>query len=130
MASAMQCLAQPWFLHERTVLGTSLLDSYHDVLDDVVRQSRHRHSLLWCARLWTTSTDRHYLRHNRRVEIFSVMSQLWASERAAHQVESPLPMRQYRTRPGIRGQRPLPDMASGERQKLVILEDLWGLTHA
>ena len=41
VASAMQYLAQSWFLHQRAVLGASLLDSYRDVLDDLVRQSRH-----------------------------------------------------------------------------------------
>ena len=41
VASAMQYLAQPWFLHQRAVLGASLMDSYRDVLDDLVRQSRH-----------------------------------------------------------------------------------------
>ena len=100
VASAMQYLAQPWFLHQRAVLGASLLDSYRNVLDDVVRQSRHWHSLLRRARVWTTSADRHYQRHNRRVVLFSVMSQLWASECATHQMESPQPKRQCRTRPG------------------------------
>ena len=33
VASAMRYLAQPWFLHQRTVLGASQLDSYCDVLD-------------------------------------------------------------------------------------------------
>ena len=92
------------------VLGASLLDSYRDVLDDLVRQSWHRHSLLRRARVWTTSADRHYQQHNRRVELFSVMSQLWASQRAAHRVKSPLPKRQCCTRPGILGQRPPPDI--------------------
>ena len=46
VTSAMQYLAQPWFLHHRAVLGASLLDSYRDVLDDLVRHSRHWHSLL------------------------------------------------------------------------------------
>ena len=64
MASAMRYLAQPWFLHQRAVLGASLLDSYRDVLDDLVRQSRHWHSLLWRAKAWTTSADRHYQRHS------------------------------------------------------------------
>ena len=77
----MQYLAQPWFLHQRAVLSAPLRDSYRDVLDDLVRQSWHWHSLLRHARVWTTSVDRHYQRHNRRVELFSVMSQLWASER-------------------------------------------------
>ena len=90
----MQYVAQPWFLHRRAVLGASLMDSYRDVLDDLVRQSRHWHSLLRRASVWTTSADRHYQRHNRRVELFSVMSQLWAFERAAHRVESPPPKRQ------------------------------------
>ena len=81
MASAMQYLAQPWFLHQPAVLNASLLDSYRDVLDDLVQQSRQWHSLLWRARAWTTSADRHYQQHNRQVELFSVMSQLWASER-------------------------------------------------
>ena len=103
--------AQPWFLHQRAVLRASLMDSYRDVLDDLVRQSRHWHSLLRRARVWTTSADQHCQRHNRRIQLFSVMSQLWASERAAHRVESPLPKRQCRTRPGILGQRPPPDMA-------------------
>ena len=31
---AVQYLAQPWFLHQRAVLGASLMDSYRDVLDD------------------------------------------------------------------------------------------------
>ena len=57
VASVMQYLAQPWFLHQRAVLGASLMDSYRDVLDDLVRQSRQWHSLLQCARVWTTSTD-------------------------------------------------------------------------
>ena len=91
----MQYLAQPWFPHQRAVLGASLMDSYRDVLDDLVRQSRHWHSLLRHARVWTTCTDQHYQWHNRRIRLFSVMSQLWASERAAHRVESPLPKRQY-----------------------------------
>ena len=89
MASAMQYLAHPWFLHQRAVLGASLLDSYCGFLDDLVRQSWHWHSLLRRARVWTTSIDRHYQRHNRRVELFLVMSQLWASERATHRVELP-----------------------------------------
>ena len=42
----MQYLAQPWFLHRCAVLGASLMDSYRDMLDDLVRQSRHCHSLL------------------------------------------------------------------------------------
>ena len=130
VASAMQYLAQPWFLHQRTVLGASLMDSYRDVLDDLVQQSQHWHSLPRRATVWTTSADGHYERHNRRVELFSVMSQLWASERAAHRVESPLPKRQCRTRPGILGQRPPPDMAPAKRRKLVTLEDLWGMAHA
>ena len=37
-----------------------------------------------------------------------MMSQLWACERAAHRVESPLPKRQCRTRPGILGHRTWP----------------------
>ena len=78
VASAMQHLAQPWFLHQRAVLGASLMDSYRDVLDDLVRQSRHWNSLLRRARVWTTSADQHYQRHNRRIQLFSVMSQLWA----------------------------------------------------
>ena len=127
VASAMQYLAQPWFLHQRAVLGASLMDSYRDVLDDLVRQSRHWHSLLRRARVWTTSADRRYQQHN--VELFSVMSQLLASERAPHRVESPLPKRQCRTRPGILGQRPPPDMTSAKRRKLVTLEDLWGMAH-
>ena len=81
VASAKQHLAQPWFLHPRAVHMASLLDSYRDVLDDPVQQSRHWHSLLRRARVWTTSADRHYQRHGRRVELFSVRSQLWASER-------------------------------------------------
>ena len=97
------------------------------MLDDLVRQSQHWHSLLRRARVWTTSIDQHYQRHNRRIQLFSVMSQLWASERAAHRVESPLPKRQCRTRPGIMGQRPPPDMAPAKRRKLVTLEDLWGM---
>ena len=129
----MQYMAQPWFLHHRAVLGASLLDSYRDVLDDLVRQSRHWHSLLRRVDVWTTSTDRRYQRHNRRVELFSelfsVMSQLWAPESAAHWVEPPLPKRQCRTRPDIAGQCPPPDMAPGKRRKLVTLEDLWGLAH-
>ena len=130
VASAMQYLTQPWFPHQHAVLGASLLDSYRDVLDDLVRQSRHWHSLLRRAKVWTTSADRHYQRHNRRVELFSVMShELWTSECAAHRVESPLPKRQCRTRPDILGQRPPPDMAPGKRQMLVTLEDLWGLAH-
>ena len=76
VASAMQYLAQPWFLHQRAVLGASLMDSYRGVLDDLVRQTRHWHSLLRRARVCTTSTHQHYQRHNRRVELFSVMSQL------------------------------------------------------
>ena len=56
----MQYLAQPWFLHQRAVLEASLMDSYRDVLDDPVRQSRHWHSLLRPARVWTTSADQHY----------------------------------------------------------------------
>ena len=129
VASAMQYLAQPWFLHQRAVIGASLMDSYRDVLDDLVRQSRHWHTLLRHARVWTTSADQHYQRHNRRIQLFSVMSQLWASERAAHRVESPLPKRQCRKRPGILGQRPPPDMAPAKRRKLVSLEDLWGMAH-
>ena len=73
VASAMQYLAQPWFLHQRA----SLLDSYRDVLDDPVRQSRHWHSLLLRARVWATSADRHYQWHNRRVELFLMMRQPW-----------------------------------------------------
>ena len=125
----MQYFAQPWFPHHRAILGASLMDSYRDVLDDLVRQSRHRHSLLRRARVWTTSVDQHYQRHNRRIRLFSVMSQLWASERAAHWVESPLPKRQCRTRPSILGQRPPPDMAPAKRRKLVTLEDPWGMAH-
>ena len=64
-ASAMQYLAQPWFLHQCAVLGASLLDSYCDVLDELAQQSRHQHSLLRRATVWTTSTDRHYQWHNR-----------------------------------------------------------------
>ena len=90
----MQYLAQPWFVYQRAVLGASLMVSYRDVLDDLVRQSRHWHTLLRRARVWTTSADQHYRRHNRRIRLFSVMSQLWASKRAAHRVESPLPKRQ------------------------------------
>ena len=101
VASAMQYLAQPWFLHQRAVLGASLMVSYRDMLEDLVRQSRHWHTLLRRARVWTTSADQHYQRHDRRVQLFSVMSQLWASERAAHWVEPPLPKRHCRTRPGI-----------------------------
>ena len=41
VALAMQYLAQPWFVHQCAVLGASLLDAYRDVLDDLVRQSRH-----------------------------------------------------------------------------------------
>ena len=114
---------------QRAVLKASLMDSYRDVLDDVARQSRHWHSLLRRARVCTTSADHHYQRHNRRVQLFSVMSQLWASKRAAHRVESPLPKRQCRTRPGILGPRPPPDMAPAQRRKLVTLEDLWGMAH-
>ena len=84
VASAMQYLAQPWFLHQRAVLGASLMVSYRDMLEDLVRQSRHWHTLLRRARVWTTSADQHYQRHDRRVQLFSLMSQLWASERAAH----------------------------------------------
>ena len=124
----MQYLAQPWFLHQRAVLGASLMDSYRDVLGDLVRQSRRWHFLLRRARVWTTSAE-HYQRHNGRIQLFSVMSQLWASERAAHRVESPLPKRQCRTRPSILGQRPPPDMAPTKRRKLVTLEDLWGMAH-
>ena len=112
MASAMQDLAHPWFLHQCAVRGASLLDSYRDALDDLVQQSRHWHSLLRCARVWTTSADRHYQRHKRRVELFSVMSYLWASERSTRRVESPLP--RCHTRPGILDQRPPPDMAPGK----------------
>ena len=57
VASAMQYLALPWFLHQCAVLGASLLDSYRNVLDDLMRQSRHWHSLLRRARAWTTSVD-------------------------------------------------------------------------
>ena len=127
MASAVQYLAHPWFLHQRAVLGASLLDSYRDTLDDLVRQSRHWHSLLQHARPWTTSADRHYQRHNQRVEVFSVMSQLWASERCPP--GGGMPKRQCRRRPGTLGQRPPPDMAPGKRRKLVTLQDLWGLAH-
>ena len=129
VASAMQYLAQPWFLHQRAVLGASLMVSYRDMLDDLVRQSRHWHTLLRRARVWTTSADQHYQRHDRRVQLFSVMSQLWAPERAAHWVEPPLPKRHCRTRPGILGQRPPPDMAPTKRRKLVTLADLWGMAH-
>ena len=129
MASAMRYLTQPWFLPRRAVLGASLLDSYREVPDDVVPQSRHWHSLLRRARAWTTFADPHYQRHNQRVELFSVMSQLWASERAAHQVESPLPKRQCRTRPGILGQHPPPDMAPRKQRKLVTLKDRSELGH-
>ena len=119
VASAMQYLAQPWYLHQRAVLRASLMDSYRNVLDDLVQQSRHWHSLLRRARVWTTSADHHYQRHNRSIQLFSVMSQLWASERAAHWVESPPPKRQCHTRPGILGQRatqgPPPDMAPAKR---------------
>ena len=73
----MQYLAQPWFLHQRAVLGASLMVSYRGILDDLVRQSRHWHTLLRRARVWTTSADQHYQRHDRRVQLFSVMSQLW-----------------------------------------------------
>ena len=130
VASAMQYLAQPWFLHQRAVLGASLMDSYRDVLDDLVRQSRHWHTLLRRARVWTTSADHHYQRHNLRIQLFLVMSQLWASERAAHRVESPLPKPQCRKRLGILGQRPPPVMAPAKRRKLVSLKDLWGMAHA
>ena len=41
VASAMQYLAQPWFLYQRAVLGASPMDSYRDVLDDLVQQSQH-----------------------------------------------------------------------------------------
>ena len=41
MAAAMQYLAQLWFLHQRVVLGASLLDSYRDALDSLVRQKPH-----------------------------------------------------------------------------------------
>ena len=95
VASAMRYLAQPWFLHQQAVLGASLLDSYRHVLDDVMRQSRRWHSLLRCARVWTTSADRHYQRHDRSVELFSVMRELWASERAAHRMELPLDQRRF-----------------------------------
>ena len=125
----MQYLAQPWFLHQSAILGASLMDSYRVVLDDLVRQSRHWHSLLRRARVWTTSADQHYQRHNRRFQLFSVLSQLWASERAAHRAETPLPKRQCRKSPGIRGQRPPPVMAPAKRRKLVTLEDLWGMAH-
>ena len=87
----MQYFAQPWSLHQRAFLGASLMDSYRDVLDYVVRQSRHRHTLLRRARVWTTSENQHYQRHNQRIQLFSVISQLWATERAAHRVKSPLP---------------------------------------
>ena len=117
-ASAMHYMAQPWFLHQCAVLSASLLDSYRDALDNVVRQSRHWHSLLRPAQVWITSADWHYQRHKRRVELFSVMSQFWASERVARWLESPLPKRQCRTRPGILGQRPPPDMAPRKRRKL------------
>ena len=36
------------------------MDSYRDVLDDLLWQSRHWHSLLRRARVWTTSADRQY----------------------------------------------------------------------
>ena len=60
VALAMQYLPQSWFLHQRAILGASLLDSYRDVLDDLMRQSRQLHSLLRRAKVWTTSADRHY----------------------------------------------------------------------
>ena len=125
----MQYLAQPWFPHQRAILRASVLDSYRDLLDDLVRQSRHWHSLPRRARVWTTSADWHYQRHNGRVELVSVMSQLWASERTAHRVESPLPKRQCCTRPGILGQCPPPDMAPAKQRMLVTLEDLRGMAH-
>ena len=84
-AGGLGDVARPFFVHQRAVLGASLLDTYRDVLDDLVRQSRHWHSLLRRARMWTTSAYRCYQQHNRRVELFSAMSQLWASERAVHQ---------------------------------------------
>ena len=129
VASAMQYLAQPWFLHHHAVLRASLMVSYRDVLDDPVRQSRHWHSLLRPARVWSTSADQLYQRHNRRIQLFLVMSQLWASERAAHRVESSLPKCHCCTRPGIPGQRPPPYMAPTKRRKLFTLEDLWGMAH-
>ena len=70
----MQYLAQPWFLHQCAFLGASLIVSFRDVLDDPVRQSRHWHSLLQRARVWTTSADQHYQGHNRRIQLFSVIS--------------------------------------------------------
>ena len=75
---------QPWFLHQRAVLSASPLDLHRDVLDDLVRQSWHWHSLLRHARVWTTSTDWHYQRHNQRVELLLAMSQLWTLEHTAH----------------------------------------------
>ena len=57
MASAMQRLAQHCFVHQRAVLGASLLDSYCDVLDELVRQSRHQHSLVRRARVRIASAD-------------------------------------------------------------------------
>ena len=60
VASAMQYLAQPWFLHQRAVFGASLMDSYRYVRDDVVPPSQHWHSLVRRARVWITSADWHY----------------------------------------------------------------------
>ena len=90
-------------------------------------QGELKTALFWMCT--NNPTVRRKPRHadNRRVELFSVMSQLWASERAAHRLESPLPKRQCRTRPGILGQRPPPNMAPAKRRKLVTLEDLWGM---
>ena len=48
--------------------------SYGDLLDDPVQQLRQWHSLLQRARVWTTSADQHYQRHNQRIQPFSVMS--------------------------------------------------------
>ena len=70
----MQYLAQPCYLHQRAVLGASLMVSCRDVLDDVVWQSRQWHSFLRRARVWSTSVDQHDQRHNGRVQIFSAMS--------------------------------------------------------
>ena len=39
-APALQSLAHRWFLHQRAVLGASPMDSYRDMQDDLVRQSR------------------------------------------------------------------------------------------
>ena len=53
----------------------------------------------------------------------------YQSKKSTHRVEPPLPKRHCRTRPGILGQRPPPDMAPTKRRKLVTLEDLWGMAH-